>query len=61
MINIEKILEQNGWYKYYGEWKHNDYLGELAVFNTKEAFSKLAHKKGFIDVNKFVKHLENEN
>lgn len=59
MLDIEKILKQNGWYRYYGKWKHPNYKAELAVFDIKEAFAKLAYNNGFNDVNKFVKHLEN--
>ncbi len=60
MIDVEKILKENGWYKYYQYWKHDDYQSELSLFDISDALLTLARKKGFDNVNKFIKHLENE-
>ena len=60
MIDIKKLLEDNGYSTYYGEdnWKHPEFQGELCVFSTKEALKSLAFKKGFENVNKYIKSLE---
>ncbi len=66
MIDIHKLLKENGWYTWYGStidepnWRHKDYPAELSVFDTKDALEALAFKKGFTNVNKFIKHLEEQ-
>lgn len=56
MVDIEKLFKENGWYKYYGYWKHNDYPGEMSLFSDDEVFKILANKH-FLSVTEYLKTL----